>query len=114
MENGAVLGDIAWLTQSVSKGPVQIEHTRCSCCLGNLLHQCQPNRRHARRLDLSCQQSHGPRADGSGRDEEGQVNMRVGQAARDFSSGRDQRFGASAEAKAKVLVCNPSNDALCL
>lgn len=114
MENGTLLGDVSWLTQGVPKGPVQVEHARCSCCLGNLLHECQRDRRHTRRLDLSCQQSHGPRADGSGRDEEHQVNVRLGQAARNLPSGGKQRFRTSAEAKAKVLVCNLADNALCL
>ncbi len=114
VENGALLGDISRLTQSVPKGPVQVEHARRSCSLGNLLHECQRDRRYARSLDLSCQQSHGPRADGSGRDEKHQVNVRLGQSARDLSSGGDQRLRTSAQAKAKVLVCHLADDALCL
>ena len=112
MKNGALLGDVSRLTQGVPEGPVQVEHARCSGCLGNLLHKCQRDRRHTRRLDLSCQLSHGPRAYGSSRDEEHQVNVRVGQAARNLPSGGKQRFRTSAEAKAKVLVCDLADDAL--
>ena len=109
-----MLGDVSRLTQGVPEGPVQVEHARCSCCLGNLPNQCQRDRRHTSRLDLSCEQTHGPRADGSGRDQEHQVNVRVGQAARNLPSGGKQRFRTSAEAKAEVLVCNPTDDALSL
>jgi len=112
VKNGALLGDVSRLTQGVPEGPVQVEHARCSCCLGNLRNQCQRDCRHTRRLDLSCQQPHGPRADGSSRDKEHQVNVRVGQAARNLPSGGKQRFRTSAEAKAKVLVCNLADDAL--
>lgn len=114
MENSALLGNVSRLAQGVPKGPVQIEHARRSRCLGDLLHECKRDRRHARSLDLSCEQSHGPCADWSGRNEEYQVNMRVGQAARDLSSGGDQRFRTSAQAESKVLVGNPTDDALCL
>ena len=114
MKNGALLGNVSRLTQGMPKGPVQVEHARCSCCLGNLRNQCQRDCRHTRSLDLSCQQPHGPRADGSSRDKEHQVNVRVGQAARNLPSGGKQRFRTSAEAKAEVLVCNPTDDALSL
>jgi hypothetical protein len=112
VENGALLGDVSRLTQGVPKGPMQVEHARRSCCLGDLLDECKRDRRHARRLDLPCEQSHGPRADGSGRDEEHQVNVRLGQATRNLPSGGKQCFRTSAEAK--VLVCNLADDALCL
>jgi hypothetical protein len=114
VENGALLGNVSRFAQGVPKRPVQVEHARRSRGLGDLLHECQRDRRHARRLDLSCEQSHGPRADGSGRNEEDQVHMRAGQAARDLSSGGDQRFRTSGEAEAKVLVCHPADDSLCL
>ena len=114
MENCALLGNVSRLAQGVPKGPVQIEHARRSRGICDLRNQCQRDRRHARRLDLSCEQSHGPRADGSGRNEEDQVNMRVGQAVRDLSSGGDQCFRTSAQAECKVLVCHPTDDALSL
>ncbi len=114
VENGALLGNVSRLAQGVPKGPVQIEHARRSRGICDLRNQCQRDRRHARRLDLSCEQSHGPCADWSGRNQEDQVNMRVGQAARDLASGGDQCFRTSGEAEAKVLVCNPTDDALCL
>jgi hypothetical protein len=112
MENGALLGNVSRLAQGVPKGPVQVEHARRSRGICDLLHECQRDRRHARRLDLSCEQSHGSRADGSGRNQEDQVNVRVGQALRDFSSGGQQRLRTSAEAKAKVLVRHLADDAL--
>lgn len=113
MENGALLGDIPRLAQSVSKGPVQKEHAWRSGRIGNLLYEGKGNRRYTRCLDLSCEQSHGSRADGSGRDEQHQINMCVSQPARNLSSGDKQRFRTSAEAKADVLVCSMTDDALC-
>ena len=112
MQNSALLGDIPRLTQGVPKGPVQVEHARRPRCLGDLLDECKTDRRHARRLDFSCQQSHGPRADGSGGDEEHEVNVRVGQSAADRPSGSEQRFRTPAKAESKVLVCNPTDDTL--
>jgi hypothetical protein len=109
-----LLGNVSRLAQGVPKGPVQIEHARRSRGICDLRNQCKRDRRHARCLDLSCEQSHGPRADRSGRNEEHEVNVRVGQPASDRPSGGEQRFRTSAQAEAKVLVCHPTDDALCL
>jgi hypothetical protein len=114
VQNCALLGDVPRLTQGVPKGPVQVEHARRPRCLGNLLDERKTDRRHARRLDFSCQQSHGPRADRSGGDEEHEVNVRVGQPAPDRPSGGEQLFRTPAQAESKVLVCNPTDDTLCL
>lgn len=69
VQNGSLLIAIAWLTECVAERPVQVEHTRRFHRDGKLAYQRQRHRRHAVRLDFACQQSHGPRADRSGRNQ---------------------------------------------
>ena len=66
MEHGSLLGDIARFAQSVAEGPVQIQEARRMSRNRYFLHESQPYRRNAPGLDLSGEQSNGPRADGSG------------------------------------------------
>lgn len=114
MKNGALLGNVSRFAQGVPKGPVQKEHAWRSRRLGDLPDECKRNCRHAPRLNLSCKQSHGPRAEWSGRNQKDQVDLRVGQATRDLSSGGDECFRASAQAEANVFICHPTDDSLCL
>lgn len=114
MENGALLGNISRLAQGMPKGPAQEEHARRPRSLSDLFDKCQRDRCYTRRLDFPCEQSHGSRADGSGRHKKHQVNVRVGQAARNLFAGGKQRVCTFAEAKAKVLLCHLADEALCL
>ena len=112
VQDSALLGGVPRLAQGVPKRPVQVEHARRPRGLRDLLDERKADRRHALRFDLSCEQSHGPRADRSGRDEEREVHMRIGQPAPDRSSGGQQLFCAPVQTKTKVLVGDPTDDAL--
>lgn len=66
MEHCSLLCDIARFSQSVSEGPVEIQEARRVSRNCYFFHESQTYRRHAPGFDFSGEQSHGPRADGSG------------------------------------------------
>lgn len=80
MEHCSLLGDISRFPEGVAEGPVQIQEARHASRNGYFLHESQTYRRHAPGFDLSGEQFHGPRADGSGGHQERQVDIRLADA----------------------------------
>ncbi len=84
MKHRSLLCDIARFTERVTEGPVQIQEARRMSRNGYFFHESQTYSRDAPRFDFSGKQSHGPRADGSGRHQKSQINARLADAPRDF------------------------------
>lgn len=84
MKHGSLLGDIARFPEGVAEGPVQIQEARRVSRNGYLFHQSQTHRRHAPGFDPSGEQSHGPRADGSGGYQQSQVDTGFADAPADL------------------------------
>jgi hypothetical protein len=93
MEHCSLLGDIARFAEGVAEGPVQIQEARRVCRNGYFFHESQTYRRHAPGFDFSGEQSHGPRADGSGGHQKSQIDTRLADAPRDFFDCRHERLG---------------------
>jgi hypothetical protein len=74
MEHSPLLCNISGLTQSMTKGPMDIQKAWRVGGNSDFLHQRQANGSYASGFNFSCQQSHGPRADGSCRHEKNQIN----------------------------------------
>ena len=90
MEHSALLGDMARFAQGVAKGPVHIHEARRMSRHGDFFHERQPDRRHALGFNGPGEQSHGPRADGSGGHQKRQINTRLADALRDFVDRRHE------------------------
>jgi hypothetical protein len=89
VKDGALLGDVARLSERVAERPVQVQHAGRPERDGQFPDQTQADRRHALSLDLSCKQSHGPRAEWSGWDEQHKVDLSLPEAPGHLP-GRDQ------------------------
>lgn len=90
MEHSSLLGDIARFAQRVAERPVQIQEARRAGRNRHFFDEGQTYRRHALGFDLPGEQPHGPRADGSGGHQQGQVNARLADAPRDFFDRRHE------------------------
>ncbi len=75
MQDGELLQAISRLAESMAKGPVQREHARRFDGDSQFAHQGKRDSGHAAGFDFTCEQSHGPRADRSGRHEQGEINV---------------------------------------
>ena len=90
-----VVGDIAGFAQGVAERPAQVQEARRVSRGGHFFHECQRDRRHPAGFDFSGEQSHGPRADGSGGHQKSQINTRLADAPRDFFDRRHELFGTA-------------------
>ena len=95
MEHGSLLGYIAGFAQGVAEGPVQIQEARRVSRSGHFFHEGQRDRRHPAGFDFSGKQSHGPRADRSSGDQQGQIGARLVDEPRDFFHRRYEPRGAA-------------------
>ena len=112
MKHCSLLGDIARFTESVAEGPVQIQETRRASRNGYFFDQSQTYRRHAPGFNFSGEQSHGPRADGSGGHQQSQIDARPADAARDFFDRRHEPLGTTHQAKPIVIRGQMPDDLL--
>ena len=103
MQHGSLLVDIAWFSQGVPKGPVQIQETRRLSRDGYFFHESQRDCRHAIGFDFPCEQSHGPRTDRSGGDQQCQIDLRLTDAVRDFPNRRHEPLGTAHQAETIVI-----------
>jgi len=95
MEHGALLGDMAWFAQGVAEGPVHIHEARRVRRHRDFFHQGQTDRRHAPGFNGPGEQSHGPRADGSGGYQKRQIDTRLADTLRDFLDRRHEPLGTA-------------------
>jgi hypothetical protein len=113
MEHGSLLGDVARFPEGVAEGPVQIQEARRVSRHRDFFYESQSDRRHASGFDFSGEQSHGPRADGSGGHQERQINARLADASRDFFDCRHETPGTAHQAETVVLLGQTPDDPLC-
>ena len=103
MQHGSLLGNVSRFSEGVAEGPMQIQEARRASRNGHFLHESQTDRRHPPGLDLSGEQSHGPRADGSAGHQKSQIDTRIADAPRDFFDRRHETPGASHQAETVML-----------
>lgn len=94
MKYSSLLGDVAGFAKRVAERPVEIQKTRRASRKRYLFHERQSYSRYTLRFDFLGEQSHGPRADGSSRDQQGQINIRLADAPRGFFDRRHEQLGA--------------------
>src|SRR5258708_36930040 len=68
----------------MTERPMEIEHAWRFDHNGQLSDERKRDGCHAARLNFACEQSHGPRADWSGRYQQDKVNMSLGQQSSNF------------------------------
>ncbi len=88
MQDGELLQAIPGLAEGMAKGPVQIEHTGRFDGNGQFAHQGERDGGHAASFDFAREQSHGPRADGSGRHKQSEIDVGLSEQVADFVAGR--------------------------
>jgi hypothetical protein len=110
MEHCSLLGDIARFAERVAEGPVQIQEARRMSGNGDFLHESQTNRRNAPGFDFSGEQSHGPRADGSGGHQKSQINTRLADAPRNLFDRRHEPLGTAHQTETVVLLGQTPDD----
>src|ERR1700681_3253993 len=70
----------------MTERPMEIEHTRRFDHDSQFSDECKRDGCHAARLNFACEQSHGPRADWSGRYQQDEVHMGRRQQVRDLAA----------------------------
>lgn len=113
MEDSLLLCAVVRFTECVSERPVEEEHARGFHLHRQFPHQCQRNRRHTTGFDLTCEQSHGSRADRSGRYQERQVDVGLRHKHSDLMPRFQQVLRILDETKAVMGVCDSAYDAAC-
>ncbi len=103
MEHRSLLDDIAGFTEGVAEGPVEMQEPRRASRNGDFFHESQTDRRHAPGFYFSGEQSHGPRADGSGGHQKSQINPRPAYAPRDLLHRRQEPLRAAHQAESVVV-----------
>src|SRR5258708_37882502 len=68
----------------MTERPMEIEHTRRFDHDSQFSDERKCDGCHAARLNFACEQSHGPRADWSGRYQQDKVNITLGQQSSNF------------------------------
>lgn len=112
MQDGELLQAISRLAESMAKGPVQRKHARRFDGDSQLAHQGKRDSGHAAGFDFTCEQSHGPRTDWSGRHEQGEINVGLRQQRANLVTWREQFVGIVGEAKTIVRFGNMAHDSL--
>jgi hypothetical protein len=95
MEHGTLLGDMPRFTQGAAEGPVHIYEARRVRRYRDFFHESQTYCRYALGFNGPGEQSHGPRADGSGGYQKRQIDTRRTDALRDFFNRRHEPLGTS-------------------
>jgi hypothetical protein len=111
MKDSALLIPVIGFTQGVPERPVEIEHARGLHQHGQFFYLRERNCGHTTRLNLACQQSHGPRADRSGGYQNGEIDARLRQERANRAPGCQEVQGITGKAKAVVDVGHAANDA---
>ena len=111
MQYGLLLVRVVWLAKCMAEWPAQREHTGCLHQHRQFMNQCQRSRSHTTGLDFACEQSHGPRTNRSGRDQDSQVDVRLREEQSDLVPWNLQIFWILDKAKAVMGVRHPANDA---
>lgn len=100
------------LPYRMAEGPVQVQHPRRPDVDRHLSHQGQGRGGDAAGLDLSREQSHGPRAQGSSGYQQGEVHPFVPHRPGDLPAGGDQSLSLATQAEAIVPAGDPADDPL--
>src|SRR5579883_2111343 len=114
VQNGALLIAVIGFTQCVSERPVEIEHAWRFHQRSRFLYICERNCGHATGFNLARQQSHGPRAGWSGRDQDDEIDARLRKKRTNLTSGGQEITGIVGKAKAIVDIGHAANHALFL
>lgn len=109
MEHSSLLCSLARFTKGVTKRPMEIQKAWRASGDSDFLYQRQSHGGYAAGFDLSCQQSHGPRANRSSRHEKNQVDSRFADTPGYFPDSGHQRLSTSHQAEAVVFVGQPPN-----
>jgi len=110
MQHHVLLIALVRLAKCMSEGPVEVEHTRCFHQHGQLPYQGKRNRCHPACFNFTCEQSHGPRTDRSGGDQDHQIDSCLGKQFPNLASECKEITRVLDEAKAVVNICYPTND----
>jgi len=105
VEHRSLLSDIARLTECVPEWPMKIEKARGTGGNRYFFDKTQRYGRHTARLYFPREQSNGPRADRSGGYEQGQVDARFADVARNFLDRRHQPPGAAHQSETVMVFC---------
>lgn len=112
MQDSALLQAVSWLTERVTEGPMQKEHPGRFDCDGQFAHHGERDRCHPAGFDFPCEQSHGPRADGSSRDQEDEVDVRIRKPRAKLMAWEQQIVRILGKAEAVVRLGDVADDAL--
>jgi len=114
VQNSVLLIPITWLSQSVTKWPVQIEHTWRFHLGSQFSYQCQRNGSYPVSLNFSCEQSHGPRAGRSGRYQHNEINTGLSQRRSDLAPLHDYHLWVIYEAETVMDIGHTPNNTFSL
>lgn len=104
MEHRSLLSDISRFTQGVAEGPVQVKEAWCVRRNRDFFYESQTYGRYAPGFDFPGQQSHGPRADWSGGDQQSQINTRLANSSRNLFDCRHQPPGTAHQTETIVIL----------
>jgi hypothetical protein len=113
MQNGVLLIALVRLAKRMPEGPVEREHTRRFDHHCQFPYQRQRNRCHAACLDFTRKQSHGPRADRSGGDQDHQVDLCLGKQSPNLTPRGLELLRILDKAKAVMGICYKTDDTSC-
>ncbi len=111
MENGELLQVVPRLTECMTKGPVQEEHARRFDRDSQFVHEGKRDRCDAAGFYFTREQSHGPRADRSGRHQQHEIDVGLRQERADLMAWEKQFMGIIGKAEAIVGFGDTSNNA---
>ena len=113
VKDGALLIPVIGFAQRVPEWPVEVEHARRFHQLSQFFYLRKGNRGHTTGLDLACQQSHGPRADRSGRNQDDEIDVCLSEERANLAPRRQEVQGIMGKAKAVVDVGYAADNAFC-
>src|SRR5260221_2181763 len=111
MQNGVLLITLVRLAKRMSEGPVEREHARRFDQHCQFPYQCQRNRCYTACLDFTRKQSYGPRADGSGGNQDHKIDLCLGKQSPNLTSRCKKITRILGEAKAVVDIGYATDDA---
>ena len=102
MEDGELLQVVPGLAECVTKGPVQEEHAGRFDSDSQFVHEGKRDRCYAAGFYFTREQSHGPRADRSGRHQQNEIDVGLGQYSAELVAWEQQFMGIIGKAEAVV------------
>jgi len=102
VEDGELLQLVPGLAECVTKGPVQEEHAGRFDSDSQFVHEGKRDRCYAAGFYFTREQSHGPRADRSGRHQQNEIDVGLGQYSAELVAWEQQFVGIIGKTEAIV------------